>query len=406
MALYLMPKGFFNALVLCAAALLATSAAGAQDEAKPPLEKVLAELQRRSHSNETNEKSDARKSAVPGSVEAMSNNDLQTLAKNLSSQIESRAIYHNEDKRKDWYELKNTDVEVKSVATASVALFAAWDVNEATDSTGLRTYTIKMDTLQSKQNLCKPDANRPSKQFADFSKQFSGAFCSGALISPNQVLTAGHCVQEITNEIGKGVAVADIAFVFGFRVTGDGELGRTTFGADEVYKAASVDKPPKGKFDSSPGSPITDLDWAIVTLDREVAPGVATPIGSRVRLDKIGLDEPVYTMGYPSGLPFKYAAGAKVINNSPDSFFFTDLDTFAGNSGSPVFDSNNRLAGILVRGATDYVNGEGKTAGKCNKALGCCIPNVCPGLCSIGSGDQLVIGEGVTRISLVDLHNK
>jgi V8-like Glu-specific endopeptidase len=73
-------------------------------------------------------------------------------------------------------------------------------------------------------------------------------------------------------------------------------------------------------------------------------------------------------MGHPSGLPMKYADGAKVFGNF-DNYFSTNLDTFGGNSGSPVFNAKtNEVVGILVRGDIDYIEGEfeGRTCMRVN----------------------------------------
>ena len=51
------------------------------------------------------------------------------------------------------------------------------------------------------------------------------------------------------------------------------------------------------------------------------------------------------------------------------SFFVCNLDTYGGNSGSPVFNSStHELEGILVRGETDFIVTEN----------GCRKSNVCP----------------------------
>ena len=43
-------------------------------------------------------------------------------------------------------------------------------------------------------------------------------------------------------------------------------------------------------------------------------------------------------------------------NNSPKTFFRANLDTYGGNSGSPVFNSDtHQIEGLLVRGETDFV---------------------------------------------------
>jgi Peptidase S46 len=60
-------------------------------------------------------------------------------------------------------------------------------------------------------------------------------------------------------------------------------------------------------------------------------------------------------VGYPTGLPEKLAAGAKVHALTP-YFFTSNLDAFAGNSGSPVLDARtNEVVGVVVRGNRDYV---------------------------------------------------
>jgi len=64
-------------------------------------------------------------------------------------------------------------------------------------------------------------------------------------------------------------------------------------------------------------------------------------------------------------------------------FFVSNLDIYAGNSGSPVFSAiSNKVCGILVRGENDFIIVNG-----CRKSL------VCP-----TTGCR---GEDVTRISAI-----
>jgi V8-like Glu-specific endopeptidase len=90
----------------------------------------------------------------------------------------------------------------------------------------------------------------------------------------------------------------------------------------------------------------------VIRLDRNVTP--QTPLPFR-RTNALALNSAIYVIGYPSGLPEKIAAGARILASNRD-FFTANLDTFGGNSGSPVFDAaSDAVVGVLVRGATDYV---------------------------------------------------
>lgn len=66
----------------------------------------------------------------------------------------------------------------------------------------------------------------------------------------------------------------------------------------------------------------------------------------------------VTAIGYPSGLPVKIAGNAKVRKVTSDGYFVSDVDTFGGSSGGPVFNTATfKIEGVLVRGGVDYVYG-------------------------------------------------
>jgi hypothetical protein len=123
----------------------------------------------------------------------------------------------------------------------------------------------------------------------------------------------------------------------------------------------------------------TGADYALVKLDR---PATGRTILKIRRKGKIANGQPVFVIGHPSGLPQKYAPGADVRSNSKPAFFTANLDTYGGNSGSPVFNEETGDAeGILVRGDTDFV-----------RVGTCFVSNVCP-----TTGCR---GEDVTRTTL------
>ena len=87
-------------------------------------------------------------------------------------------------------------------------------------------------------------------------------------------------------------------------------------------------------------------DWVILRLARAL-PGRAP---TRTPLGQARPQDAVYTLGYPCGLPLKLAANASVLTAEATAFH-TDLDTFSGNSGSPVFDAaSHALLGIVIEG--------------------------------------------------------
>lgn len=81
----------------------------------------------------------------------------------------------------------------------------------------------------------------------------------------------------------------------------------------------------------------------------------------------VSIGNELYVLGFPSGLPMKIADQAFVRSISDKGYFVSNLDTFGGNSGSPVLKSGTlTVEGILVRGDNDYAY-----RGNCKIALVC-----------------------------------
>ncbi len=254
-------------------------------------------------------------------------------------------VIYGVDDRLDMYQV--TDASHRTSADGVVMLVNASSIT--TNSNG--TSTLTTQNYGTAYNLC---------QGEQFRAQPIAGFCSGFLVDPSLVATAAHCVDDAN--------LANVRFVFGYQMR-DVNTAETTVGTSEIYSGIRL----VGRAIGNQGT-----DWAIVQLDRPV-------LNHRhVRLRRSGTvadQAGVYVIGHPVGLPKKWAGGAIVRDNTPPRYFVANLDTYGGNSGSPVFNATTHdVEGILVRGEVDFVwNGN------------CRVSNVIP-----ASGGQ---GEDCTRAS-------
>lgn len=296
-------------------------------------DELLAELRRRERSLAAKaagtERSRAATAPAPGRAGELEKRSSAELAK--LAQDRQRVIYGVDD-RKDIYQVKSA--KALAAAKTVVALVKAADLTQEDDG----SYTLTTQRYGDAYQLC---GSEP------FVGQPLGCFCSGFLVAPDVVATAGHCVKSAAD-------LRNIRFVFGFRML-DAERARTSFPADDVYEGASLI-----------GSQLTadGVDWALVRLARAVVG--RKPVKFRTT-GKIAATQSLFVIGHPCGLPQKYAPGAKVRDNTPAPFFVANLDTYGGNSGSPVFNAGtSTVEGILVRGENDFVSN-----GQCYVSLVC-----------------------------------
>ncbi len=253
----------------------------------------------------------------------------QEIARILKNQ--QRVVYGVDD-RQEVFKVKLP--RHRRAADSVVAIVNARQLSKQGDG----SWTLSTESYQKEYDLCgsEPFVNQPI-----------GCHCSGFLVAPDVIATAGHCVESLADLRKK-------RFVFGFRML-DAQTARTTFPGDDVYSGVRL----LGRRLTATGP-----DWALIRLDR---PCIGrTPLALR-RTGTIRSRQRLFVIGHPCGLPQKYAKGAEVRDNSPKAFFVANLDTYGGNSGSPVFNAQNTtVEGILVRGENDFV-----TNGTCSISLVC-----------------------------------
>ena len=236
----------------------------------------------------------------------------------------SGAVVYGDDDRTDWY--ASDDEALKALTSnAIVALVRPFNI----DTSNPAGFTPVGDTLGDRRDLC--DGER-------FTEQPTMAFCSGTLIDDDLVLTAGHCVDDAAD-------CENTRFVFDYYFAEAGELEPIT--AEDVYSCGQI-----------VARRLQDgLDYAVVQLDRPVE-GDRIPAPVRAGDEPLAIGDALTVIGFGSGLPAKIDAGGAVTDPRADrlDYFGGTPDTFGGNSGSGVFNANGEVVGILVRGATDYVD--------------------------------------------------
>lgn len=275
------------------------------------------------------------------------NSKQEDLSQNKMEQgsLDAKVIY-GDDHRLEHYQASE---KFKTLAKSTVALLKKNNLIKRASG----EYQISGKNFGSSNNLC---ASEP------FREQTAAAFCSGSLVAPDVIMTAGHCIRTTAD-------CANVQFVFDFQLSAAGvETKKVT--ADDIYSCAEIIHTEMIN---------TGADFALIKLDRKVVGRSALKLREK---EEIKIGDNLVVIGHPVGLPQKIAGGAQVRSLRPEHFV-ANLDTYGGNSGSAVFNADTGLVeGILVRGENDFTQ-----AGSCVVSYRC--------------KDDNCRGEDVTRIAKV-----
>lgn len=262
-------------------------------------------------------------------------------------------VIYGKDNRKDFYQIEDENWQHLALSTAALTDFRDLQENPAHP----QEYLLKTKTYGQRFHLCEDEK---------FAEQPTVSFCSGFLVGPQTLVTAGHCLRNEFN-------CETVRFVFGYKMD-SAQSGEPAIPKENIFSCSQLIH--------SETNALSGRDFAIVRLDREVESFDPLPLRSG---GELSVEDELTVIGYPSGLPMKWADQGVLRDNQNPNYVVTNLDTYGGNSGSAVFNSQSRLIeGILVRGETDFVYDQ---VSRCRRSK-VCLPSDCR-------------GEDVVRISLI-----
>lgn len=188
--------------------------------------------------------------------------------------------------------------------------------------------TIVAPTLGQFFGLCS------NERFAD---QPRAALGTAFLVGPDTVATAAHILRG-----EHAVPLAQLVLTFDFEVRD----GQPPLAVGEVYRPLRIRAIDAGH---------RDHDWAIVQLDRPVADGRPLALARDTRGPGLRTDAQVYMWGHSAGTPKKFAEGRVTANAGRSNSIRIHLDAFGGDSGSPLFNREHEVIGMLFGGSEDFV---------------------------------------------------
>lgn len=236
----------------------------------------------------------------------------------ISNLLTGEAVLYNGDSRTEVVH----EGQTYKLAQATAVLFESRKLETSTEPTA---WSLKTDPLKDHVPLCQDE---------NFLEQPSLGFCTGVLIAPDKVLTAGHCFNH-HNTCNK------TQLSFGWSLT---KAQQKNIPTSEVYNCKEIlqhkNSIPQG------------IDYAIIQLDRAVSGATPVQIAKESLLKK---GDSLLSLSHPYGIPLKKDLGQVLEDNPNKNLFKVAVDTFSGSSGSPLFNVHGELVGILSMGMEDIL---------------------------------------------------
>jgi V8-like Glu-specific endopeptidase len=251
----------------------------------------------------------------------------------------SKAGYDGVDNREDVERVSDTRIRANSRHVAGVITIPT-SVNRS-DRTYVTLKEYRLGERLSKGSNGYYFGFCPSERFLD---QAYHPDCTGFLVAPDVLVTAGHCVAEETRH--------DLLVVFELKTDAAGRpydrripRSRTYIAKEVILSKSYGDNYRVGNVEGETNG----RDWAYIRLDEPVCDRAVLP---RATASNVSVGQSIYMIGHPMGLPLKYAPGT--VTAITDQAFLASIAGYTGNSGSPVFNATSHVVeGMYIGGKGD-----------------------------------------------------
>lgn len=166
--------------------------------------------------------------------------------------------------------------------------------------------------------------------------------CSGFLVGEDLVMTAGHCVILDSNQSSHQADLFCENFTWVFDVddlpghSADHVPAENIYDCEKIIFATNDTSVEDDRIHFRP-------DWALMKLKRKT-----TRPYYRVSSAEVPVGTTMYNLGHQMGSLTMYTPGRKI--SDTELYHRTNIDAFAGASGSPTFTEDGVVHGILVSG--------------------------------------------------------
>lgn len=237
-------------------------------------------------------------------------------------------VIYEESNLKDFYQIKDSYPHELKLWSRSVAALFSKEMLLKKDS----HYFVNTNKIDDEKNFCLPMDDLEKI----FSSQQKLSDCTGFLIGPDILATAGHCMETKEN-------CENNFWVFDYKLDYQNQV-LSIFPEENVLECDKIVSKEE-----------TLLDYAIIKLKR--VPLNRTPLKIRTLSDgEISGNPNLVVIGYPLGHPLKFALQSTLRDTSKPDIINFESDTFKGNSGSPLINiQKGWVEGILFSGERDFI---------------------------------------------------